>query len=175
MVLTLVGITMPDFNRSGPIAPGKLAESKLNLPSSQLPRKNVVNPELFLPGARSIIMVGLSYYAVLFPEGEVGCGVYSPAPPGGGIITGSWRERLSWLGAALKGFDPGLIYRPFVDTGPLPERELARRAGLGWIGTEYCLINDVYGSWIFLGGMVMNRELERIVQWRLTVENVTDV
>ncbi|PRX35584.1 epoxyqueuosine reductase [Orenia metallireducens] len=48
----------------------------------------------------------------------------------------------------------------FVDTGPTVDRALARRAGIGWQGKNCSIINPEYGSWIFLGGVITDLELE---------------
>jgi epoxyqueuosine reductase len=69
-------------------------------------------------------------------------------------------ERLTtlhtWLAAEV---DEPVLGKPYVDTGPLLERDLARRAGLGWFGKNTNLINPALGSFFFLGVLLVGIEL----------------
>jgi len=61
-----------------------------------------------------------------------------------------------WLEQRLGHAVPG---KPYVDTGPLLERDLARRAGLGWFGKNTMLIHPRRGSFLFLGALLVAVEL----------------
>src|SRR5256885_5004136 len=59
-------------------------------------------------------------------------------------------RRLERLAATIRDLAPGAATRGYVDAGPVPERELAQRAGLGWIGKNMMLIDPGRGSFTFI-------------------------
>ena len=70
-------------------------------------------------------------------------------------------EKLEQLLAAMRGrFDSEFHARAYVDTGPVSERLVAQKAGLGWQAKNTCLINEKLGSWFFLGVILTSLELE---------------
>jgi len=54
----------------------------------------------------------------------------------------------------------GMRSKAYVDTGPVLERVYAKYSGIGWYGKNTCLINQDIGSWIFIGEIITNIELE---------------
>ena len=121
------------------------------------------DPRRLLPTARSIICLGKLYNR---PE------PYSTgfAEPGR-----AWISRYAWgedyhrvLGKGVKRLAARLRetcgrlfdWKACVDTSPLLERAYARRAGLGWIGKNSCLINQGMGSWFFLAELLVSLEIE---------------
>jgi epoxyqueuosine reductase len=69
------------------------------------------------------------------------------------------QRRLDQLAAFLRDNGAGLS-RTFADAGPVPERELAQRAGLGWIGKNTMLIRPGVGSFFFIGSIFTDLALE---------------
>ena len=63
-------------------------------------------------------------------------------------------------GGKLRGQSAPFDWKACVDTAPLLERAYARRAGLGWIGKNSCLINQGMGSWFFLAELLVSLEIE---------------
>ncbi len=107
-----------------------------------------------LSGARSVICVALPYdgpAAGESPMGAVAC--YARGRDYHEVM----REKLEQLWAAVR--TPEAKGRIFVDGGPLPERELARRAGLGWVGKQSCVIHPELGSRFVLGEILTTLEL----------------
>jgi epoxyqueuosine reductase len=61
------------------------------------------------------------------------------------------RARLKWLAEWLRAEVGDTHYRVFVDSAPVMERALARKAGLGWVGKHTNLLDRKDGSWFLLG------------------------
>ena len=60
----------------------------------------------------------------------------------------------------LQASDPSVQGRAFVDSAPLFEKQYAVEAGLGWIGRQSLLITPKYGSYVLLGELVLNTEVD---------------
>lgn len=120
---------------------------------SHLPLK--ADPRTLLPEAKSILVVALNYYA---PELKQDFKIARYAR--GDDYHGFMKSMLEHLARDIQTDFPALIWRSFVDSGPLMERDLAQRAGLGWIGKNTCLIHPQKGSFFLLGCMLTNLELE---------------
>ena len=116
-----------------------------------------LDPERLLPGAASIVCVALSYY-----QGETGDPSWEP------VARYAWGRdyhdviapRLDRLAAHLREAC-GARSRAYVDTGPVLERDMAARAGLGWIRKNTMLLHPALGSWFFIGVVLTTAELER--------------
>lgn len=70
------------------------------------------------------------------------------------------KERLERLAGFISQRVNGFRYEIMVDTGPLVDREVAYRGGLGWYGKNCSIIVPPFGSAVFLGEMLINLELE---------------
>src|SRR5262249_10653455 len=68
--------------------------------------------------------------------------------------------RLGALAATVDTLVPGSASRAYVATGPLLERDLAARAGLGWIGKNTMLLHPDLGSFFFIGTVLTTAEIE---------------
>ena len=69
------------------------------------------------------------------------------------------KPRLFKLADLIRQAAPDVQTRVAVDTAPVMEKELAARAGIGWIGKHTCVINESIGSWLLLGEVITTLEL----------------
>jgi epoxyqueuosine reductase len=118
--------------------------------------KERLDPARLLPGATSIVCVALNYY-----QGEARDPSWEP------VARYAWGRdyhdiiapRLERLAVHLRDAC-GARCRAYVDTGPVLERDLGARAGLGWIGKNTMLLHPALGSWFFIGVVLTTAELE---------------
>jgi epoxyqueuosine reductase len=116
------------------------------------------DPSLLVEGARSVISVLFNYYTNKQQEDP-------RAPVISRYAYGKdyhfvMKERLKLLfGFIATQFGP-VRGRIFVDSAPVLERAWAREAGLGWIGKNSCLISKKAGSFLFIGEIILDLELE---------------
>ena len=123
--------------------------------------RRATHPEALLPEARSVISLAMSYF-----NGD--------PSPGEDLLAGKV-ARYAWgddyhpvLKARLGQFVEGLsrrVGRPvkariFVDDGPMNDRAAAERAGVGWFGKNTNILTASHGSWVLLGQVVTDLDLE---------------
>jgi epoxyqueuosine reductase len=106
------------------------------------------------PGAMSAIVVALNY------------GGTSPSGPIARYARGDDYHEVMWkkLDSLHEWIDDYVGHpvrgKSYVDTGPILERDLARKAGLGWFGKNTNLLNPEIGSFFFIGSLFVDLELE---------------
>jgi epoxyqueuosine reductase len=117
------------------------------------------NPHLILPECKSILVLAYPYHP---PLNQL------PEPGKGRIASYAWtddyhlflKEKLQAIVLFIeKEIGYAIPNRWYTDTGPILERDLAQRAGLGWIGKNTCLINPKFGSYFFLAEILLGIEL----------------
>jgi epoxyqueuosine reductase len=123
---------------------------------------NRTNPQLVLPGARSVICLAASY-GIESPKSKV------PNPRSGVVaryaqfndyhdVLGKQLKQLTGFINQLGGAKTHSLWH--VDTGPVLERDFAQRAGLGFVGKHANLISRQFGNWILIGEIITTLELE---------------
>nr|WP_285963854.1 tRNA epoxyqueuosine(34) reductase QueG [Oscillatoria laete-virens] len=120
-----------------------------------------VNPDAVLPGAKSIIVVGLNYGDDDAQMAPVAAGENADRESTGRVARyarGEDYHDIMW--GKLRGFERFLTTQfaaqslSYVDTGPVLERDLAARAGVGWQGKSAMLIAPRLGTYFFLGELL---------------------
>ena len=117
------------------------------------------NPQLVLPGCRSMISVGMNYYTDNRANEQPGMGRIARYA-WGKDYHGVMSQRLSQLEAKIAALAPGGTTKSYVDTGPIMEKAWAQQAGLGWIGKHSNLVSAESGSWLLLGEILTTLDLE---------------
>ena len=105
-------------------------------------------------GAVSAVVVGLNYGG---REKSGPVARYARGDDYHDLMTRRLTELHRWLETEIGRPISGKAY---VDTGPILERDLARRAGLGWFGKNTNLVNPQLGSFFFIGSLVVDVELD---------------
>jgi len=157
----LVGVTTPEQPAHLDIYEHWLAEgyhADMAWIATERARQRRADPRLILPQCQSIIMLAIRYP----------CSPQKSEPSNGQIASYAWGHdyhdvlprRLKALAAFLENkVGCEISYRCYTDTGPILERELAQRAGLGWIGKNGNLINPKIGSYFLLAEILLDLAL----------------
>jgi epoxyqueuosine reductase len=116
------------------------------------------NPQLVLPGSRSMVSVGMNYYTDNRANEQSGMGRIARYAWGKDYHT-MMSQRLAQLEAKIVALAPDVTTKAYVDTGPIMEKAWAQRAGLGWIGKHSNLVSAEHGSWLLLGEILTTLEL----------------
>jgi epoxyqueuosine reductase len=122
-----------------------------------------LDPQLVLPGARSVIVLGASYHieAASTPGDVPGSNRglvarYARRADYHDTLAEPLKALASWLDACGGSGSRSLWY---VDTGPVLERDLAQRAGVGFVGKHTNVISRTHGNWLLLAEILTTLEL----------------
>lgn len=117
------------------------------------------DPRKLLPDARSVVVVALNYYTPNQHENSPDTGKVSRYAWGDDyheVVSRKLRALLDWVTSEV----PDARGKLCVDIQPMMDKAWAVRAGLGWLGKHTNLITTEFGSWVFIGELLLNLELD---------------
>jgi epoxyqueuosine reductase len=123
-------------------------------------RERRADPLKILPECKAILVLGLRYPSSKPPhqaQGKAQIAAYARGDDYHAFIPPRLQALVAFLQERTGNPVPN---RWYTDTGPILERELAQRAGLGWIGKNTCLIHPQTGSYFLLAEIFLGIELE---------------
>lgn len=118
-------------------------------------------PQSIWPEARSVVVLAVNYappedpLAVLGQRERASISVYARNRDYHDLVKKRLKRLARWMAKEL-----GCAVKVFVDTAPVMEKPLAERAGLGWQGKHTNLVSRHHGSWLFLGEVFCDLDLE---------------
>ena len=133
----------------------------MNYLANERSRARRADPKQILPECKSILVLATPYNPPL-PAGK-GLGVrariasYAQGADYHDVLPARMKELVQFIEAQVGG---PIKNQWYTDTGPILERDLAQRAGLGWIGKNTCLINPKQGSYFLLSEIFLDLALE---------------
>jgi epoxyqueuosine reductase len=164
---TLAGVTTPDPPPHLQVYERWIKQGRhgsMDYLAGERSRARRADPKQILPECKSILMLAIPYSdPKTVDQEQVG------VEPHGRVAAYAWGEdyhlilpaRMQQLMAFIEQQVGGPVAnRSYTDTGPILERDLAQRAGLGWIGKNTCLIHPRHGSYFLLAEIFIDLELE---------------
>jgi epoxyqueuosine reductase len=115
------------------------------------------DPSAVLPGAKSIIAVALRYWQGARPYRPTNHGTVARYAWGRDYHAVLQERMAAFVGELRAAF--GGEYRSYVDTGPLMDKAIAARSGLGWYGKNTNILTEGAGSWVLLGEILTTLDL----------------
>ncbi|MCI0552505.1 MAG: DUF1730 domain-containing protein, partial [Anaerolineae bacterium] len=163
---TLAGVTTPEPPPHTSTFENWLTQDHhgtMNYLATEAARARRADPREILPECKSILVLATPYMSPspsgrgAWGEGEARVASYAWGNDYHDVLPARMRELVHFIeeqvGSPVKN-------RYYTDTGPILERDLAQRAGIGWIGKNTCLINPKQGSYFLLSEIFLDLALE---------------
>jgi epoxyqueuosine reductase len=159
----LAGVTTPEPPPHYSVFEKWIAQGhhgRMNYLAEERSRIRRADPRTILPECKSILVLATPYSPPSREEwirdkGEVAA--YAWGDDYHDVLPARMQELVQFIGEQTGG---PIRNRWYTDTGPILERDLAQRAGIGWIGKNTCLIHPKHGSYFLLSEILLDLELE---------------
>lgn len=158
---TLAGVTTPEPPSHISTFENWLAQGHhgtMNYLAEERSRIRRADPREILPECKCILVLATPYHRSeegLMADGQIAS--YAWGDDYHDVLPARMQELVQFIEEQAGG---PVKNRWYTDTGPILERDLAQRAGLGWIGKNTCLIHPKYGSYFLLSEILLDLELE---------------
>ncbi len=115
-------------------------------------------PKKVLEGAQSVICLATNYFQEMpekIQENEGRVAMYAQGRDYHKVVAKKLKKLVKWLNEQWPDSD----HKAYVDTGPVLERALAQKAGIGFVGKNTLVITKEFGSWVFLSEIITTLNL----------------